>query len=54
MPAEYEAIRDALIKAGKPIGEAKQIAAATYNKNHPGQPMSNQHHASIESLKAKQ
>ena len=54
MPAEYEAIRDSLIKSGKPIAEAKRIGAATYNKNHPGQPMSNTHHASIDALKAEQ
>jgi hypothetical protein len=39
MPAQYEAIRDDLIKRGKGEKEAKRIAAATYNARHPGHPM---------------
>ena len=38
MPAQYEAIRDALIASGKPTKEAKAIAAATWNKRHPSNP----------------
>lgn len=38
MPRRYEAMRDDLIRRGKPEKEAKQIAAATYNKTRkPGQ-----------------
>lgn len=33
MPAQYTAIRDDLIRRGYASGEAKHIAAATYNKN---------------------
>lgn len=36
MPKEYEAIRDSLIKRGDSVKKAKRIAAATYNKRHPG------------------
>ena len=36
MPKEYEAIRDSLLKRGKSLKKAKQEAAATYNKRHPG------------------
>ena len=39
MPAEYEAIRDNLRKRGKSMKEAKRIAAATFNKRHPGKPL---------------
>jgi len=39
MPKQYEAIRDSLIARGKSEKEAKRIAAATYNKRHPGHPM---------------
>lgn len=39
MPKQYEAIRDSLIQEGKSEKEAKRIAAATYNKRHPGHPM---------------
>lgn len=39
MPKQYEAIRDSLKKGGKSDKEAKRIAAATYNKQHPGHPM---------------
>jgi hypothetical protein len=53
MPAEYEKIRDSELKRGASIKDAKRIAAATYNKRHPGQPMSNQHHASLSSLRKK-
>lgn len=43
MPREYEEMRDSLKKQGKSDAEAKRIAAATYNKRHPGQPMSPHH-----------
>lgn len=37
-PAKYEAIKKSAVKSGKPLGEAKSIAAATYNKQRkPGQ-----------------
>lgn len=39
MPAQYEAIRDSLKQYGYSEKEAKRIAAATYNKYHPGHPM---------------
>ncbi len=35
MPKQYEAERDALIKAGKSEKAAKAEAAATWNKQHP-------------------
>jgi hypothetical protein len=38
MPKKYEQIRNALLKAGKPLAAAKGEAAAIYNKNRkPGQ-----------------
>lgn len=43
MPAQYEKIRDSYIKAGKPVAEAKKLAAMTYNSRHPGDPMSPRH-----------
>jgi hypothetical protein len=43
MPKQYLAIKRALKKKGKSDKEAKRIAAATYNKNHPGNPMSPAH-----------
>jgi hypothetical protein len=39
MPAQYLAIKASLKKSGKSDKEAKRIAAATYNKQHPGHPM---------------
>ena len=39
MPKQYEAIKAQLIGKGRPEKEAKSIAAATYNKQHPGKPM---------------
>lgn len=39
MPKQYEAIRDNLEAKGKPEKEAKRIAAATYNKHHPNNPV---------------
>ena len=39
MPAQYEAIRDSLLKSGKGLQEAKRIAAATYNKTHKKNPV---------------
>lgn len=38
-PLQYEHIRDAYIKKGVSEKKAKSIAAATYNKAHPGHPM---------------
>jgi hypothetical protein len=35
MPKEYTEIRDAYVAKGKPLAEAKSIAAATWNKRHP-------------------
>ena len=53
MPKEYQAIRDALRKRGKPMDTAQRIAAATYNKRHPGAPMGSGHsydkHAAVRS-----
>lgn len=43
MPAQYEAIRDALVRQGRPYGTAQRIAAATYNSQHPDAPMSPAH-----------
>lgn len=38
MPRKYESIRDSLKESGKSDAKAKQIAAATYNKERkPGQ-----------------
>ena len=34
MPKEYESIRDALVKRGKSLKDAKTIAAKIYNKRH--------------------
>ena len=31
MPAQYEAIRDSYVAAGKPLSLAKKLAAMTYN-----------------------
>ena len=45
MPKQYEDIRDSYIKRGTPEKKAKSIAAATYNKNHPGKPMKPDKHA---------
>lgn len=39
MPAQYEAIRDSLLKKGTDLKEAKRIAAATYNKTHKKNPV---------------
>lgn len=39
MPAQYEHIRDSEIARGVSYDEAQRIAAATYNKQHPGHPM---------------
>lgn len=32
MPAQYVAIRDSLVKQGKPYDKAQEIAARTYHK----------------------
>lgn len=39
MPKEYLAIERQELKAGKSKKVAKRIAAATYNKRHPGHPV---------------
>lgn len=36
MPAQYEDIRDSYVKRGKPLKEAKRIAAQTYIKRGAG------------------
>ncbi len=36
MPAQYEAIKRSELSRGASLAKAKQIAAATYNKQHPG------------------
>jgi len=39
MPLEYERIKEALIRRGKPMKKAKSIAAAKYNQRHPDKPV---------------
>jgi hypothetical protein len=39
MPKEYLAIERSELKRGKSKKVAKRIAAATYNKRHPGHPV---------------
>lgn len=39
MPPEYEAIRDSLVKQGKPLKAAKSEAAAIYNTKHKSNPV---------------
>jgi hypothetical protein len=39
MPKQYEDIKNSELKSGKPLKEAERIGAATYNKQHPGNPM---------------
>lgn len=39
MPAQYERIKESYLKRGKPLKEAKRIAAATYNKHHKSDPV---------------
>lgn len=51
MPVEYEKSRDSELQRGVSVKDAKRIAAATYNKRHPGHPLSNKHHASLSSLR---
>lgn len=55
-PLEYEKIRDSLIAQGKSEKEAKQIAAATWWKRHPGatNPFHNQHHKVTSFLKERE
>lgn len=43
MPAQYERIRDSYVSRGMDYDKAQAIAAATYNKRHPGHPMSAAH-----------
>jgi hypothetical protein len=44
MPAGYEKLRDALIRQGKSDAEAKQLAAAIWNKHHKDNPVTNKPH----------
>lgn len=46
MPAQYERIRDSLVARGENYDKAQAIAAATYNKQHPGHPMGKDEHTS--------
>ncbi len=39
MPAEYLAIKESLLKRGKPMRKAKRQAAATYNSRHHENPV---------------
>jgi hypothetical protein len=39
MPDQYLAIKKSELAAGKPLKEAERIAAATWNKSHPGHPV---------------
>lgn len=43
MPKQYTDIRDSYVKRGMDYDKAQAIAAATYNKRHPGAPMSPAH-----------
>jgi hypothetical protein len=43
MPVQYEHIRDSYAAKGMDYDKAQAIAAATYNKQHPGRPMSAAH-----------
>lgn len=51
MPKQYTRIRDALVKRGTPYDEAQAIAAATYNKRHPGHPMKPKKHRTLREMK---
>jgi len=54
MPERYLAIKRSLLKSGKPLKEAKRIAAATYNKTKKlGEPSLNPHHKEKRSLRKK-
>lgn len=39
MPRQYEHIRDSYVARGMDYDKAQSIAAATYNKHHPGHPV---------------
>lgn len=39
MPRQYEHIRDSYVARGMDYDKAQSIAAATYNKHHPGNPV---------------
>lgn len=39
MPKQYEHIRDSYVAKGMDYDKAQAIAAATYNKQHPGKPL---------------
>jgi hypothetical protein len=43
MPRQYEHIRDSYLRKGVSEKEAKKLGAMTYNKLHPGHPMSPKH-----------
>jgi hypothetical protein len=47
MPKQYEAIRDSLIERGYSEEEAKRIAAATWNKHHPEDPVGRNYESNI-------
>lgn len=47
MPKQYEDIRDSYVRRGKPLKEAKRLAAMTYNKLHPGHAMRPDHTADM-------
>jgi hypothetical protein len=51
MPKEYEVIRDRIAKGAAvdspAYNKAQSIAAAIYNKRHPGHPLSNRREPSI-------
>jgi len=44
MPKQYEAIRDALVKKGMPLKQAKSHAARIYNSQHPNNPVTRKEH----------
>lgn len=39
MPKQYEAIRDNYLKKHVPYDKAQELAARTYNKMNPGNPL---------------
>ncbi len=43
MPKQYEEIKKSELARGASLKTAKRIAAATYNKQHPGHPMHPDH-----------
>ena len=53
MPDQYEAIRNSLIRRGYSEEEAKRIAAATYNRDHPDDPVSRNYESKSSSIEKK-